>query len=547
MDAGWLDRMFGYQSGRVVALGRAMLAAIFLLAIWLDGTQPAQAPIQSYAVLATYLLVSAGLALVTWRSWWLDARLAVPAHLIDMAAFTFVVFSTNGYTSPFFLLFMLPLLSSSIRWGWRATALTSVALIVIFFTAGLLVAGSQSFELQRFVVRTGHLIILSAILIWFGMHQRLATFDSRLHWLDPPIGDGDPRELVLKAVMAVAHAGRGTILLRDDRSRVIQGLRIEGGASTHLEGLGDFVPGSESGPAFLFDIRQDRALCRPADGHARAGRASVIVDQSEAARLGLGEGLAARITSASARGWVVLEQIPDLSSDYTELGIAIARDMGALLDRTALLSAMAEGAGARARLSLARDVHDGIVQFIAGATFRVEAIARAARGGANVDDALTELKTLMVEEQGELRGFVDAMRDDRALALDDSVDELRVLAGRLGQHWAIKCRLRAKGGEVAIPIRLHLDLQHLLREAVANAVRHGDADQVDVSLDIDGDQLLFGVRDNGRGFTLAQGSSAVQPWSLRERVERANGSLLLISEPGRTDLSISLPLSGLAA
>jgi signal transduction histidine kinase len=55
------------------------------------------------------------------------------------------------------------------------------------------------------------------------------------------------------------------------------------------------------------------------------------------------------------------------------------------------------------------------------------------------------------------------------------------------------------------------------------------------------------VKDNGTGFLPAKGSGPVQPWSLKERVDRANGSLSLFSEPGTTIVGITIPLAGAAA
>ena len=135
---------------------------------------------------------------------------------IDMAVFAVIVFSTNGYTSPFFLVFILPLLSAAIRWGWRETALTAAALVLLFFSGGMLVAGSVSFELQRFVVRTAHLVILSAILIWFGIHQRFTSLFVRLDDFDSLIGQGDSGALALRVAMEAAGAGTGTLLVRSD-------------------------------------------------------------------------------------------------------------------------------------------------------------------------------------------------------------------------------------------------------------------------------------------------------------------------------------------
>ena len=183
-----------------------MLAAMFLVAIWLDRSQPAQAVPQTYGFLFLYLCFALALAAATWTHWWLEARLAVPAHFVDMAMFAVIVFSTNGYTSPFFLVFILPLLSAAIRWGWRETALTAAALVVLFFSGGMLVAGSVDFEIQRFIVRTAHLIILSSILIWFGIHQRFTGLFVRLDDFDSLIDQGDPGALALRVAMDAAGA-----------------------------------------------------------------------------------------------------------------------------------------------------------------------------------------------------------------------------------------------------------------------------------------------------------------------------------------------------
>jgi signal transduction histidine kinase len=263
--------------------------------------------------------------------------------------------------------------------------------------------------------------------------------------------------------------------------------------------------------------------------------------------LNLAEGVVTAVRTGTGKGWLVLEGVPELSTDYLDLGREIGRAAGAVIERHALLDATAEGAAAQTRLTLARDVHDGIIQFLAGATFRLEAISRAAKGGAEINDDLQDLKGLMVEEQRDIRAFLVALRRNRELELGESVEELRTLAARLGQQWSVKCNVQAKGEEAQIPIRLQLDLQQLLREAVANAVRHGQASEVEIQLGVSGDQLRFDVSDNGSGFALKNGKDVTEPWSLRERVDRARGTLMLVSKPGRTDISIRLPLSGSAA
>ena len=538
--------MFKYQSGRVIAAGRVMLAFLFLLSIWLDQSQPAQAPAQTYALLLSYVLFAIGLAALTWRNWWLDARLAAPSHFIDMAVFTGIVFSTNGYTSPFFLFFILPLLSAAIRWGWRETTLTATALVLLYFAAGLLVAGTQSFELQRFIVRSGHLVILSAILIWFGIHQQFARLFFGLDELDRRLArDDDPITQALAFAMDEARAGSGALLLRSNDGQRFAGTRITKGTAHPLKVAQPLM--REPLPVVLFDIERDRTLSRRNDGWHRFLPAWKLVNADALRELGAREGLISEVRSGTLQGCLLLWDMPDLSVDFLELGRELGRDAGAVIDHDALLSAIEEGAAARTRLSLARDVHDSVVQFLAGAAFRVEAIMRGSRAHKQLQSDLMELKRLLIEEQGEIRTFVSALRRDRELELAEAVEELKSLARRLGRQWSVECRVDATSDDASIPIRLQLDLQQLLREAVANAVRHGGASRIDVDVGIDEDRLRLEVKDNGSGFLPANGGTPVQPWSLKERVDRAHGSLSLFSEPGCTNLVITLPLAGAGA
>ena len=110
-----MGKGFQHPSGRVIALGRLILAALFLLAIWIDASQPARAPAATYVVLAAYVAFAAAIVVATWSNWWLDAKLAGPAHAVDIILFTLLVLLTEGYTSPFFTFFMFVLLSAATR------------------------------------------------------------------------------------------------------------------------------------------------------------------------------------------------------------------------------------------------------------------------------------------------------------------------------------------------------------------------------------------------------------------------------------------------
>jgi signal transduction histidine kinase len=542
-----LRSLFKFHSGRVIALGRVMLAITLFLVIMV-GRSRAELT-QTYPFLVLYAAGAVLIAAATWKNWWLDARLAILTHAIDMAVFTGLAFSSTGASSPFVLFFILPLLSAAVRWSWRETALTAAVLIALFTLGAFLLSGSEGFELQRFVLRGANLVILTLLLIWFGVHQRFARTFFRVEDFEVAVREGEnPLARSLGFAMRACQAASGALIVGPVGEEASDGFVAASGHGRNFTAERSLVPQFRQGAdmALLFDVGADRALTRPPEGHFLFLDASAAIDMDESRDLGLTTGVIAEISTGTHHGWLVLWDVPDLSTDFLDFGRELARTVGTMLDRYALLEAIEVGAAVRTRLSLARDVHDSIVQFLAGAAFRIEAIKRSTLSGAAVDADLDELKRLFVEEQSEIRGFVMALRQHRDLELAEAVAELRALADRLGQQWSVDCTVSAEGDEAPIPIRLQLDLQQLLREAVANAVRHGGADRIDVGLSVADGNVRLSVADNGSGFAPANGAAA-EPWSLKERVERAHGSIRLDSAPGTTSILISLPLRGVAA
>src|SRR5437773_5449600 len=165
------DRIFSQSSGRVVAIARLSLAALFLIATISDPT--VSPPVTIELVLSAYLGFAAVIVWLVWNDWWIDARIAVPAHVADISFFMIVVLWPEGYASPYFLIFIFLLLSAAIRWGWRATAFTAALVIPLYLVAGLLVAqpAGVALDLQRFIIRRGYLVVLSAILMWSGLRR----------------------------------------------------------------------------------------------------------------------------------------------------------------------------------------------------------------------------------------------------------------------------------------------------------------------------------------------------------------------------------------
>ncbi len=535
---------FQHSSGRVIAFGRFMQATLFMLAIWADASQPAFAPAATFSLLGGYVAFAAVMVVATWNNWWLDAKLAGPAHAIDILMFAMLVLLTQGYTSPFFTFFIFLLLSAAIRWGWRETALTAVLLTLLYLIAGFIVLRTgEPFEAQRFVVRTGHLVILSLILIWFGASQRRSRVELRDEELlaRPSLNDS-PIETGLRAAMNHVRAAGGAFVWREQGHAEFAGVAIRNGELAMVEKLpADVMADALATTPFLFDLGRNRALKRDAERNLTSFAPRDVVVSKTVAAMELREGLAIPVRSDGGEGALFLSGINGLSTDHIELGEQIAADIATHIQRHALVKAAEESAEARSRLTLARDLHDSVVQFLAGAAFRLEAMKRAKVSGRDVEPEMDELKRLMLQEQRELRSFITSLRSGPLVPFNDLANDLQSLAKHLSRQWDVRCAFSARPAEMMIPTRLRLDAQQLMREAVANAVRHAEAKSVNIELEVASDELRLEVVNDGADFHV-RGEKLELPASLKERVEHAGGALDMARGMGVTKVSISLPI-----
>ena len=534
-----MGRGLTLYSGRVIALGRLLLATLFMAAIGIDISQPAQAPIETYTLLIAYQVFAAAIAALTWNDWWLDAKLAGPAHAVDIVLFTIIVYLTEGYTSPFFIFFVFILLSAAIRWGWRETALTAILLAILYIAEGLFSANvSFGFQLYRFIVRAGQLVILSLILIWFGIHQWRARLPSATNeLLAEPRLDRSPFETGLTASMQALNAASGAMIWHEGEKEATGFICRDGKVAAVATG-----PAQIAAAPFLYSIKRGRALMRDSERNLLGRSPDELIGEDLAAALGLSEGLAVPVRTGTGEGQLFLEDLHP-STDHLDIGEQLAADLAAHIQRHALLEAAADSAEARSRIALARDLHDSVVQFLAGAAFRLEAMKRSEASGRRLEPELNELKQLMMQEQGELRAFITALRSGTLIELADLARDLKGLADRLSRQWAIECEFTAERANVMVSTNLHLDAHQLVREAVANAVRHAGAKSVRIALSATDGEVHLEMVNDGSAFPKLGGRIQL-PQTLEERVDQAGGKIELSRGMGVTKLSISLPVEG---
>jgi signal transduction histidine kinase len=539
-----MGRGLHLASGRVIALGRLLLAILFVGIVWAKADHVVAAPTRSSALLIAYGVFALLVAIATWRSWWLDARLAGPAHAIDIALFTALVYLTEGDNNPFSTFSVFILLSAAFRWGWRATTLTAILLALLFVLSAVLPSAAvPTLQFGDFASGAGQLLILSVILIWFGVNQWRSTLRGEAaELLAEPTADSLPLENGLRAAMASVRASRGAFVWSSKPRKAIA-LIAEGGTITEAKAA--VVPNPAPSP-FLYDLRQARALMRDREGNLREFDPAEHVRADNALALSLSDGLAVPVSTDRGHGQIFLEQVRGLSTDHLLVGAEVSAAVASYIQRRALMKAAEENAESRSRLAIARDLHDSVVQFLAGAAFRLEAMKRSQASGRELTPELDELKELMLQEQSELRSFITALRSGSQIELAELARDLQALANRLARQWHVQCSFSLEEKELMVPARLHLDAQQLVREAVANAVRHAGAKNVSIRLAGEEDAVTLDFINDGATYAKGPEGDRV-PRSIKERVEAAGGGMEISRGMGVTRISVMLPLARQAA
>jgi signal transduction histidine kinase len=557
--AGMIARAFHYRSGRVIAFGRAVLAVFFLIVIWLDRSQPVEAPAETYALLGAYAVAAIAYLFLTWDDWWLESRLGGPAHFVDLATFILLNFATRGYASPFFTFFIFLVLSASIRWGWRQTALTAAAIILLYLVEGFTASsgGPGDFHLRRFMIRGSYLLVLSSmVILWFASNQRSARpappLPARLGGHVSGMEGEDIR--ILLAYAAARFASGEAILLWSEADEPWTYLaRLRGGEVERRR----FAPGRFDPPVnpevgegpFIFD--QDRArVLRRSVRQRVAVKVEAPVNPALAAELGLASGLRIPIRSNRIEGEMFVTGMTGLCADDLAAADEAVEQVSAALEHAELFQATEDAAAMRARLALARDIHDGVMQFLAGLTLRMEGVRKAAHAGREVDADIDDLQRELIGEQQDLRRYLrELRRGGGARASAELTASVDLLVRRMACQWGIVCTMRSEAERIDVPAPLELEVHQLVREAVANAVRHGQAHNVETLLARRNGSLALSIGDDGAGFPIhgeydetQMGKLGIGPRSLHERVQNLGGSLRLTSCPKGSRLDITLPL-----
>lgn len=545
-----IERMVFARSGRAVALARLILAALLLASVLLGQLTQSKDQAAARFLLGTYLVYSVT-TLLLHRVTKGPQRLALAASAGDVAMATMLILATGRSDSPFFSPMIFIILSAALQWGSRGARWSGVGLLVIYLAIGLrpeILTGQDRDSLQLFIVRLGYLGVATMVAATLAGHiERLTGELGRLAAAPWTSRQEDERPLAacLDHALAILGSGEGALLWVDPDRGTVEGIVRAGGDRTPLfeRGVGAAGPIDPHllGRAFLWD-RANRRASYAVDGQLFRLNGAVL----SMTVAGLPE-----FDRALAFGGQLGREIfvllifspPEWNPDRLAIMSAIGMQVALWIEGWAVENERRDTIEREARLRLGRDLHDGVLQFLAGTRLQLDLIS-----GTDLPDPararLDAIRAGIIKEQSELRGRILRDRAAASPARDFAI-VLEQIAAHLSDSWGVDIRIDITG-LIQFSAAAEDEIVSIVRESVANAVRHGSAKRIDIAIAAAGRAVDLTIRDDGSGFapidSADPAAGAPDPRSIRERVHGLRGSLVVESSAQGATLSLHIPL-----
>jgi signal transduction histidine kinase len=148
---------------------------------------------------------------------------------------------------------------------------------------------------------------------------------------------------------------------------------------------------------------------------------------------------------------------------------------------------------------IGHDLHDSLGQHLTATALAGKVLAKKLANKSTVEPAMADHVVAMVEEAIELTRNLARTLHPIELGADGLVGALQNLAANLSKTFNVSCRLQHSGAVVLNDPRAGINLYRIAQEAASNAIRHGRARNLVISLDATSKSIMLAVTDDGTG------------------------------------------------
>ncbi|MBC8162617.1 MAG: GAF domain-containing protein [Roseiflexaceae bacterium] len=238
------------------------------------------------------------------------------------------------------------------------------------------------------------------------------------------------------------------------------------------------------------------------------------------------------------------QQVGAFTDEDVAVLVTAADVLAGAIDNARLYQRAQEAAVLEERSRLARDLHDSISQQL----FSMTLTAQAARAQLekNPPRAAAQLERLQETANAalkEMRTLIFQLRPP-ALSEHGLIAALQQHVEGLQHRESLTITMQVSGEERNAR-GVEQAIYRIAQEALNNVIRHAGACRVEITLDVQPQEIRLRIADDGRGFDLhglQPGGRHLGMTSMRERATELNGTLDLHSSPGQgTEIMVVVP------
>lgn len=525
---------------KLISYCRVLTLLFSITAIYLDPTQPAKFRSEVQIVLALYTSAALLFLLLPPKRPF-NSLIHLPVHILDAAVLGSLAFLTNELASPFFSCLPFVLVSMTIRWGLFGALAGALLLEITLLIVGIPDILDGDSELNVLIMRTSYFMVSGMMLAYFGAyresnHARLAMLAN---WQTHFTGK-DKRGWIASLCRHAADVmGSRKLLIfwRDqDEPQGHVAILADGGLQQFQ--IDDANLWDQFDRSLGSDKRADRV--RETDQRDHAAIAPLLPPALERSFADTKHGYLAPFSSIEFRGALWVFEPGCRPEDATMLAEIIARRISAELERVDLMEKLSLGIRAEERSRFARDMHDSVLQDLTAASLKLRAASAAASA-----PQLRDAEGLLTHIQRRIRIFIEEQGVGAQESMVYPSKILRAHLVDLERQWGIDANLDWEEDERPVPMSLVFELQKLLSEATANAVRHGEAGKITVKARQTDCKVELQVSNNGRPLDRRVAPEGSQ--SLKSRIVELGGRLTILDRKRGLHMIIAIPTGAPAA
>lgn len=236
--------------------------------------------------------------------------------------------------------------------------------------------------------------------------------------------------------------------------------------------------------------------------------------------------------------------LTDKKGGFTEDDVvvvqALSRIAGAAIQTARLQTRLRHVAVVEDRHRIARDLHDSVIQDLFAVGLGLQGLS-ARVGEAEIAAVLDGSIDTLDEAVNTLRSYVFELKETTrpTVGLDERI---QALVARMGSAYPANVRLSLEDFQSR---ESDDELILIVTEALSNALRHSQAENVEVSLGREGGDLVLQVVDDGVGFEtteISQGGMGIA--NMRTRARGLGGNVQIESRTGEgTKVEVRYPVS----